>query len=161
MIEQGGYGSQPLPDPAGHNALVSVYKIDQSFFVNDVHSGGVVILAIHCKQENLVSAGEQAFIVIAIERNVSRFDLWIGLVASVFCHGNKFVGLGIQLICAGIDQISTRISCFLRIDKSVLYTTIFGCLSSKAPFGVSERPSHSQCISFRVTFCNSSGVSGQ
>ena len=28
-------------------------------------------------------------------------------------------------------------------------------------FGVSERPSQSQCISFRVTFCNSSGVSGQ
>ena len=49
----------------------------------------------------------------------------------------------------------------MRIDRSYIYTTILGCLSSKAPFGFSDSPSHNQCISFRITFCISSGVSGQ
>lgn len=48
----------------------------------------------------------------------------------------------------------------LRIDKTENYTMIFGCRSSNAPWGVRDNPSHSQCISFRVTFWSSSGVSG-
>ena len=85
---------------------MSVYKVNQNFFVDDVHSECISILAIYRKQENLVSIGNQIFIVVAIKRNISRFDLWIGLVASVFCNGNKFIGLGIQLVCAGINQVS-------------------------------------------------------
>lgn len=50
---------------------------------------------------------------------------------------------------------------FLRIDKSGIYRMIFGCLSSNAPCGVRDNPSHNQCISFNVTFRSSSGVSGQ
>ena len=39
--------------------------------------------------------------------------------------------------------------------------TILGWCSLKAPLGSRDNPSHSQCISFNVTFFNSSGVSGQ
>ena len=50
---------------------------------------------------------------------------------------------------------------FLRIDKTDIYRIIFGCLSSNAPWGSRDNPSHSQCISLSVTFWSSSGVSGQ
>lgn len=50
---------------------------------------------------------------------------------------------------------------FLRIDKTDIYRIIFGCLSSNAPWGFRDNPSHSQCISLSVTFWSSSGVSGQ
>lgn len=57
-----------------------------------------------------------------------------------------------------------RISSFCGLTRSESYpghTTIFGWCSSKAPFGLMDSPSQSQCISFNVTFFSSSGVSGQ
>ena len=49
----------------------------------------------------------------------------------------------------------------MRIDRKRDQTTIFGWRSSKAPLGFRDNPSHSQWISLSVTFCSSSGVSGQ
>ena len=96
---------QPLLDPAGQDALMSIDEINQSFFVEDLHALGVAVFSIHGKQKNLISTRGQLFELAAIERGIARLDLRIGLVASVSCHGNEFIGLGIQLIRAGIDQI--------------------------------------------------------
>ena len=49
----------------------------------------------------------------------------------------------------------------LTAPLSYAYRMIFGWCSSNAPLGFKESPSHSQWISFRVTWRSSSGVSGQ
>ena len=49
----------------------------------------------------------------------------------------------------------------LTAPLSYVYRMIFGWYSSNAPLGFKESPSHSQWISFRVTWRSSSGVSGQ
>jgi hypothetical protein len=48
---------QPLPDSAGHNAFMPIYKVNQRFSVNDIHSGCVFIFSLNGKQENLISVG--------------------------------------------------------------------------------------------------------
>ena len=49
----------------------------------------------------------------------------------------------------------------LTAPLSYAYRMIFGWCSSNAPLGFKDSPSHSQWISFRVTWWSSSGVSGQ
>ena len=49
---------------------------------------------------------------------------------------------------------------WLTAPLSYAYRMIFGWCSSNAPLGFKGSPSHSQWISFRVTWRSSSGVSG-
>ena len=58
------------------------------------------------------------------------------------------------------DVVFFMIFTGLTAPLSYAYRIIFGWCSSNAPLGFKESPSHSQWISFRVTWRSSSGVSG-
>ena len=59
------------------------------------------------------------------------------------------------------DVVFFMIFTGLTAPLSYAYRMIFGWCSSNAPLGFKDSPSHSQWISFRVTWRSSSGVSGQ